>query len=239
MGKANQDLMMAKARRDGGAITTDVPPATLLEAIDAGTIVIVREAFDPAELRRARAAILAWNAPDTPPDMSGAAKSTRERREDPPGSPIAHVFDSFLFAVHDPADAIGPAVRATFDRLAAYWRALTGGAHGFAPASDGRCLRPRALYYPAGGGYFDWHEHPRDPLHVGVILGASEMGVDFHSGATEFKTPSGVVNTSASHGIGDICLFRYDLSHRVTPVDPARERRWDGAGRWVFTLTVQ
>jgi hypothetical protein len=63
--------------------------------------------------------------------------------------------------------------------------------------------------------------------------------VDFRSGGTEIKTPFGVVDTTAVHDIGDICLFRYDLSHRCSPVDPDAAWRWDSAGRWAFILPVK
>ena len=26
------------------------------------------------------------------------------------------------------------------------------------------------IHYPKGGGFFDWHEHPRYPVNYGMIL---------------------------------------------------------------------
>jgi hypothetical protein len=70
-----------------------------------------------------------------------------------------------------------------------------------------------------------------------MILALSELGVDFRSGGCEFRTPFGLIDASPYHDIGDVCLFRYDLPHRVSAVDADRERRWDGSGRW--TLLIQ
>jgi hypothetical protein len=232
-------LTEVEARRGGSVIATDAPTHEIAATVAAGSIVIVKGAFDPAELRRVRAAILAWQTPGFEENRLNAGKSSRHRSLDPPGTQIRHVFDSYLFAVNEPDDGIGPVVRPVFERLAVYWRSLTGSAYDFVPGADGRAIRPRALHYPAGGGYFDWHEHPLEPHRIGLILGMSEIGVDFRAGATEFRTPFGVVSTLTTHNIGDLCLFRYDLSHRVTPVDPDRERRWDGAGRWTFIIPVQ
>ena len=71
-----------------------------------------------------------------------------------------------------------------------------------------------------------------------MILAMSEMGVDFATGETEFQTPFGLVSTASHHDLGDLCLFRHDMKHRVTPVDPDRERRWDGSGRWTLIVPV-
>lgn len=238
MSMRNDGLWTVQACRSGPEIASDVPLREIVAAIDAGQVVVIKGAFDPAELVPMRSAIQAWEAPDRDHDLAPDAGSTRFRSDNPPGAPFAHALGSFLFAVNNPADKIGQSLRPTFERLARYWRAVTGGAFGFEPDGDGRALRARGLYYPPGG-YFDWHHHPREPLGVGVILGLSVFGVEYHAGGTEFRTPFGVVSTEGVHTMGDVCLFRYDLEHRVTPVDPEREPRWDGAGRWVLTLTVQ
>jgi hypothetical protein len=92
------------------------------------------------------------------------------------------------------------------------------------------------MQYPAGGGCFGWHQHKLEPTKIGLILALSEIGVDFRSGGSEFETPFGVVDATPYHDIGDVCLFRYDMRHRVAPVDPERQRRWDGSGRWTVLI---
>jgi hypothetical protein len=91
------------------------------------------------------------------------------------------------------------------------------------------------MHYPSGGGCFGWHQHKLQPTKIGLILALSENGVDFRSGGTQIKTPFGVIDAMPHHDIGDLCLFRYDLPHRVTAVDPDRQRNWDG-GRWTFVV---
>lgn len=232
-------LRVLSARRDNGSIATEVRPHELAAVVAGGTIVIVKGAFDPAELRRVRSAILECKIPDHGEHQLQHAGSSRHRHEYRPESGIRHVFESYRLAVSDPGDRIGRAVREPFARLAEFWRSLTGCRHGFDRAADGLAVRPWAMHYPAGGGYFDWHEHPLLPQKIGLIAGMSEIGADFQSGATEFRTPFGIVNTMAHHDIGDVCLFRYDLAHRVTPIDPGRERLWDGAGRWTLVMPLQ
>jgi hypothetical protein len=222
-----------------GRIVPEAPLAELARELEAGRIVILKGALDAAALRRARGEIVGWQAPDRGENQLGQARSSRHRYEFAPGAARSDVFESYLFAVDDPEDGIGPKLRGLFAPVAQLWRELTGGAYDFSPAADGRAVRPWAMYYPAGGGRFEWHEHPKAPQQVGLIAAMSEVGTDFRSGGTEFRTPSGVVDTSAAHDIGDLCLFRYDLPHRVTPVDPERERRWDGAGRWTLVIPVQ
>jgi hypothetical protein len=231
--------MVVEARRGPAPIETDRPASEIAAIVATGTIVIVKGAFDPAELRLVRERLLAWQAPDHDQFQLRVPWSTRHRGEDPPELKTRHVFQSYRLVVDDPLDEIGPAVRAPFERLADYWRALTGGSHGFAPGADGKAVRAWVMYYPCGGGHFGWHEHPLEPQRIGLIASMAEYGVDYRLGTTEFRTPHGVVDVTAVHDIGDVCLFRYDLPHRVSPVDPHLARRWDGPGRWSLVIPIQ
>jgi len=232
-------LTILRARREGAEIAADMSPQDLAAAVASGSIAILKGAFDPAELLRIRAEVLAWDPVPGEPDTSPGAPSARYRGDEPPGTHIRHVFESYYFAVDNPGDAMGSALRAPFALLASFWRRLTGGVHDFSPGPDGKSIRPWIHHYPSGGGHFDWHEHPLEPTKIGMIVSMSRIGVDLDTGGTEFKTPFGIVDTMSHHDIGDVCLFRYDLSHRVTKVDPDRERDWDGRGRWTMLLLVR
>ena len=46
----------------------------------------------------------------------------------------------------------------------------------------------KIIHYPPGGGFFDWHTHPRFPTNYGLILNLSKKGISRFRGVTK-KTP--------------------------------------------------
>jgi hypothetical protein len=230
-------LMVVEAKQGIATIETDIPTADISTAVLSGVVVIVKGVFDPHEMRRLRALIISANIPFSEPTFTNT-KSWRNRREVYVESQPDILYDSSFLAVQEPDDETGRAASTTAERLATYWRSLTGYKHTFVPEVDRRALRTWAMYYPAGGGCFSWHAHKLEPTKIGMILALSELEVDFRSGGTEFRTPFGLIDAMPYHDIGDVCLFRYDLTHRVSAVDPDRERRWDGSGRWTLLIPV-
>jgi hypothetical protein len=229
-------LMVVEAKQGIATIETDIPTDDISAAVLAGVVVIVKGVFDPHEMRHLRALIISANISFSEPTFTNT-NSWRHRREVYVESQLDILYDASFLAVEGPDDEIGRAAGTTAERLATYWRSLTGYKHTFVPEADRRALRAWAMCYPAGGGCFGWHAHGLEPTKIGMILALSELGVDFRSGGCEFRTPFGLIDAAPYHDIGDVCLFRYDLPHRVTAVDPDRERRWDGSGRW--TLLIQ
>jgi hypothetical protein len=228
-------VMVLEAKQGIGTIETDIPTDDISAAILRGVVVIVKRVFDRDEMRHLRALIISANISFSEPGFNDTS-SWRHRREVYVENQLDVLYDASFLAVEAPDDEIGRAARATAARLATYWRSLTGHKHTFVAEADRRALRAWAMNYPAGGGCFGWHTHGLEPTKIGMILAMSELGVDFRSGGCEFKTPFGLIDATPYHDIGDLCLFRYDLPHRVSAVDPDRERRW-GAGRW--TLLIQ
>ena len=99
--------------------------------------------------------------------------------------------------------------------------------------------RPQIIHYPIGGGFFDWHTHPRFPTNYGLILNLSKKGRDFNFGQTEIKTENGeIIKVEKYADIGDLILFRYDLSHRVAPCDPDQDLVFSEKGRWTAVLPL-
>lgn len=241
MAKQNNDrLSIVAARRGTVAIETDVPTSEIASMVDSGTVVVVKDAVDPGLLREMRAAILESGMPDSRGEIPpGTGASFRIRREDYAEAKLRGTFDTYYFNVVDSGDSIGQKVRGQFGVLANFWRALTGLDYDFTLQNRDSVLHPWAMHYPVGGGWLDWHVHPPGPTKIGIVLALSEYGVDFFSGGTEIQTPAGIVDTTETHDIGDICLFRYDLPHRVAPVDPDRQRCWDGTGRWTLILPAR
>ena len=102
--------------------------------------------------------------------------------------------------------------------------------------------RPQIINYPKGGGFFDWHIHPRFPNNYGLILNLSKKGRDFHSGQTEFVDPSDdttIIQIDDYADIGDLTIFRFDLNHRVAPVDENEDLSFSDNGRWTAVLPLR
>jgi hypothetical protein len=232
-----KELLVTAAIHGSDAVEAEMPMKDIANSVMAGTVAIIKRAFEPGDMRRLRGAINAEKLPICPPTFGHDAHSWRDRRETWVNPDTKVLYEASFMAVANPDDKLGRLMRTTVERLAALWRSLTGHEHGLQAQSGRRALRPWAMYYPAGGGCFGWHEHGLEPTRIGLILAMSQIGVDFERGGTEFRTPHGVVNVESSHDIGDVCMFRYDLPHRVTSVDPQRELTWDGTGRW--TLLIQ
>jgi hypothetical protein len=98
--------------------------------------------------------------------------------------------------------------------------------------------RPQVINYPRGGGYFDWHTHPRFPTDYGLILNLSRKGANFDHGQTEFEVDGEVLQLDNVADGGDMAMFRFDLPHRVAPVDPSVPLEWNAHGRWTAVLPV-
>ena len=95
------------------------------------------------------------------------------------------------------------------------------------------------LHYPRGGGFLDWHDHPRQPVNYGLIVNLSKRGRDFDHGATEIIDQTGATIRVEDHcDIGDLVVFRYDLKHRVAPCDPEHDLCFDTAGRWTAIMPI-
>lgn len=61
----------------------------------------------------------------------------------------------------------------------------------------------------------------------------------FSPGGNVFAVGDHLVDTSKHHRLGDICLFRSDLWHEVTPVEPeARLDLRSARGRWTAVLPL-
>lgn len=102
-----------------------------------------------------------------------------------------------------------------------------------------RKRRMQVIHYPRGGGFLDWHVHPRYPVNYGLILNMSEQGESFSSGGTEIVQSSGeTVRVEDHSNIGDLILFRFDLKHRVAPCDPDQDLHFDANGRWTAVLPI-
>jgi hypothetical protein len=102
-------------------------------------------------------------------------------------------------------------------------------------------IRPeiQVVHYPRGGGYFDEHKHERYPSNYGIIITLSKKGRDFDQGVTSIKYNNKYINLEKNNiTCGDLILFRFDLPHKITPVDPDRYLSFDEKGRWTLILNI-
>ena len=99
---------------------------------------------------------------------------------------------------------------------------------------------PQIYHYPIGGGFFQWHSHPRFPTNYGLILNLAQKGEHFDTGATEIVSNDGEVIKIEEHcNAGDLALFKYDLKHRVAPCDPDKDLTFGANGRWTAIMPIQ
>ena len=97
----------------------------------------------------------------------------------------------------------------------------------------------QVVHYPRGGGYFAEHKHNRYPTNYGMIITLSEKGSDFNKGATSIKFKDKFINLEKYNiNKGDLTLFRFDLTHKITPVDPDKYLSFDNKGRWTLLLSI-
>lgn len=221
-------------------------PFGVYRAVMCGDIVILMQAVDPALCRRARDAVFAWGG-STPPQLESPLKIRANAHLAsylPPRSMSRYIFHSYEFylAQADGEPDVTKIVRPVFERLRAIYQLLTGDTHWYLSADDGFVLLPQCIQYPQGGGFFEEHFHSLKPQQIGLILAASEHGKDYEVGGVRFRENAHDtwVETEGRHHIGDVCLFRYDLFHDITPVDPHVPLDWSkNTGRWSFVLPLK
>ena len=177
--------------------------------MERGVMTLAR-VFDPARIDAARNAI--WSV-----------RPNHRIDDRVTGSQTPHIFHSFI------VDQCGGDVRLIFDELEVLANNMTGARR--------RKFTRQAIQYPRGGGFFGEHQHDLEPQKLGLILMASEYGRDYQSGTVRFKIDGEWQEVPMS--MGDVCVFRHDLPHEITPVDPQVPLDWSRSdGRWTFILSI-
>lgn len=207
-----------------------------------GDIIVLKSAVSRDLVRRVRDSVHDWglSAPQVMghPSTSGGAAHVASYL--PAKSQSRYIFHSYEF---DPiANAsIVQAVFPVFEALRQIYCRLVGEEIGFGEERHGFTFLPQCIQYPRGGGFFQEHFHQLKPQRIGLILSASSYGEDYEAGGGRFRAQDGSwVETEGRHDIGDVTLFRYDLGHDITPVDPAQPLDWaDNTGRWSFVLPLK
>ena len=211
--------------------------------VASGEIVILKNAFNPEEMSEFRNKIVSWGkenaifphgeSPSKYPDLN-------YHRIDDGSVPSVcpHLFHQYGF---NSIDKLGPEYTPLFnkvtDRLVLIQNAIGGTSFEISLTE----LRLKVLQYPEGGGFLAEHKHPKEPQQIGLILSLSKKGVDFQQGAAVFTTPKGYVDTVDYHDMGDVVIFRYDLPHAVSQVNPEKKPiDWTmETGKWSVVLELR
>lgn len=97
----------------------------------------------------------------------------------------------------------------------------------------------QVIHYPKGGGFFDKHQHPRFPTNYGMIITLTQKYKDFNEGVTNFVINKKNISLEKFNLTkGDLILFRFDIPHFISPVDPDNNLKFDKKGRWTLVLPV-
>jgi hypothetical protein len=152
----------------------------------------------------------------------------------PQFSKSKHIFHTFNF---EDVPALNlQAISIVFDRLLAVDNALMGERGAIAKA-NGLSFHPQIINYPRGGGFFARHTHPLEPQKIGLIASLTKKGEHFDTGGTLFWNNEIEVDAEPVQTIGSVTLFRFDLPHAVSTVDPDKPLEFGKPnGRWVAVL---
>jgi hypothetical protein len=233
-----------KAQLSDGAICVEGGLNKVTDVVMTKGVAVLRGGFDPTYVVKIRDAIMQWSQ-STPAFPHGTAIQNVDQNlnyhridGDPAKSSAPHIHHHFNFNRIDRlSEPLKSRLFLIYDLMRVLQNRIAGTSAQFSPTGDKYKLRPQVIHYPAGGGFFAEHVHSLEPQRVGMILALSQRGADHVTGATTFAIGNIKIDSSPTHDCGDIILFRYDIPHAVTPVDPHKTINWNSsAGRWSMVL---
>lgn len=209
-----------------------------------GNICVIHGVLSADEADRAVAAVLAWSKAEPAFDTKGGTASPARLQNfhrvdnNPALSATKHIFHTFNFENLGAADGVLAPVVTLFEAMCALDNKLVGSRGNLSPsAGDTVNFHPQIIHYPRGGGYFDRHSHALEPQKIGLIASLTRKGEHFDSGGTLFWGEGGEVDAEPAQTIGSVTLFRFDLPHAVSKVDPTESLEFGKpTGRWVAVL---
>jgi len=233
-------LIEQRARWIQGRLQADCPLTHLFDRVMSRDIVVLRDVFPRAQLAQLRDEVHRWGQRvDKKPPQTYADENFHAIESGiSPRQKTPHNYHAYNFNQLPVVDrALSQTLSEVFEPLRVFQNSLTGNAAALERNALGQKLHPQIIQYPAGGGMFGRHQHPLEPQRIGLILGISERGADFNVGATHFDVDGEDIGTDFVHNIGDIILFRFDIPHWITPVDPDVQIDYSSArGRWTLVL---
>jgi hypothetical protein len=236
-------LIELKATIENDVIVPSKSIEEISNEVMKGNIIILKNVFDEKFLLDFRKEFLKWSRsvdpiiPSNKKDESYLKENHHRIDDNPPQSETPHRshFHNLMRLDNLPKE-LSKTATMIFTSLRDLQNKVSGTNGDFLPTNNPILMRPQIIQYPSGGGYFGEHIHHLEPQKIGLITGLSRKGIDYKIGGTSFKTPFGFID-SGEHDIGDITLFKYNLPHAVTEVDPEDKLDWKSEkGRWTIIL---
>lgn len=207
-----------------------------------GQTTVLKDAVPSEIILRARMALHEWAQSTVEskghPKESGGASHIRNYL--PPRSQSRYICHDFNILADSDLPVVAQ-VMPVFEFLRRVYVGLFGFEFEFGVTYDGFSFLPQVIQYPRGGGFFQEHFHDIEPQRIGLVLSGSTYGTDLNVGGGRFRATNGSWDSTESiHNVGDVSLFRYDIGHDITPVDPDVPLDWSRSdGRWSFVLPLK
>ncbi len=211
------------------------------DVIEDRSLVVLKGVFAKENLLDLRTRVYEWglSEPASPPESIRDGNWHRFLNDPPRMTPMK--IHDFMFdeGQGDISSDLWPMVSALRDLQQSIVRSIPGSDPVQADNVSKSKTIPVAslMHYPCGGGYFDWHTHKFLPGKIGLFVCLSRRGDDFQAGGISFATDGKETSIEHVYEVGDILIFRLDLSHRVSPVDPELAEIKSEKGRWSFHVS--
>lgn len=215
----------------------------VVDAVYAGDILILRNAFPADRIRRLRAEAYEYARSHGPVEgaIIDGCPNLRYRAEtsQSDGGGYGSIYNVYNFFRWN-EDPLG-----IFDLVAEPYR-LMKTVGGFPPTqfedhlpSDGVVDKIEFLHYPRGGGGIDMHSDPANNVKLTMGMNLTEAGEDYRSGGFVTIDADGAArNIERDALLGSIISFFPTVNHGVDAIDPGEKLDWEsGAGRWFLGIT--
>ena len=212
----------------------------LFEIVDAFDVIIVKQMYDPREVRALRDRAFEWGRATESswhPCLDGCPDYHRLHDNYPQAHVKSrmHAFYRHGFYEHNAE------LMKFFGEVFAVKCHLAGVARDSFienKPSEGPIARVNIHHYPIGGGYQAEHIDPVSPFaRIQTLVMASQIGVDYTAGGLYARpAPDAEPCRVDPHTtIGDMVVLSPGVQHGVAAVDPDTPYAWDeNRGRWMI-----